>query len=340
MDSTSSLWMPSQSSTMAEEVDALFNFILGGSAVIFGLVCGAIILFLLRYRRRGKVARTDGRAHNTTIEILWTAIPTVLIIIVFFWGFKSYIRMHVTPHEAAEIKVTGQKWFWSFDYPEGATAVNELVVPVNKPIKLLMSSTDVIHSFFVPNFRMKMDVLPNRYTVTWFEATEMGEFDLYCTEFCGSGHSEMIGKVRVVDDSGYAAWLDANSNLGEGMTLVEFGEMLYERKACITCHSVDGTPKDGPSFLGRYGTEVLMSDGQQVAMDENYMRESILNPQAKIVNGYQPIMPTYQGVLKDREIDALVAFIKSVNGEETVEAPEGQADDQTDDQAIEQDDKI
>jgi cytochrome c oxidase subunit 2 len=329
MDSLSSLYLPPQSSTMAGEVDALFNFILGASAIMFGLVCGAIILFVMRYRRRGQAGRTDGTAHNTKLEIVWTAIPTVLIIIVFFWGFKSYIRMHVTPHEAKEIKVTGQKWFWSFDYPEGATSVNDLVVPVNTPIKLLMSSTDVIHSFFVPNFRIKMDVLPNRYTVTWFEATEEGEFDLYCTEFCGSGHSEMIGKVKVVSDSGFAAWVDENSSFGEGMTPVAFGELLYDSKACITCHSLDGSVMDGPSFLGRYGSEVLMSDGRRVQMDENYLRESILNPKAKIANGYQPIMPTYQGVLKDREIDALIAFIKALNGEAPAEETSDRTADET-----------
>ena len=313
MDSSSFLYLPSQSSTMAGEVDALFNFIMGASAVIFGLVVGAIILFLIRYRRRGAVGRTEDKSHSTMLEITWTAIPTVLIIIVFFWGFRSYIRMHVSPHDSMEVKVTGQKWFWSFDYPEGATAVNELVVPVNKPIKLLMSSKDVIHSFFVPNFRIKMDVLPNRYTITWFEATKTGVYDLYCTEFCGKGHSEMIGKVKVVDDSGYTAWIDANSNVGEGLTPVEFGKLLYERKACVTCHSTDGKAMDGPSFVGHFGTEVLMSDGSRVLMDENYIRESILNPKAKVVNGYQPIMPTFQGVLKDREIDALIAFIKSLN---------------------------
>lgn len=313
MDTTGSFWLPSQSSTVASDVDALFNFILGGSAVIFGLVTGAIILFLIRYRRRGKAGLTDGKAHNLAMEITWTAIPTVLIIIVFFWGFRSYIGLHVTPHESMEVKVTGQKWFWSFDYPEGASSVNELVVPVNKPVKLLMSSSDVIHSFFVPNFRIKMDVLPNRYTISWFEATHTGEFDLYCTEFCGAGHSEMIGKVKVLDDSGYVAWLDANSTLGEGMTPVEFGELLYQRKACNTCHSLDGSVKEGPSFVGRFNTEILMADGTQVTMDENYLRESILNPQAKIVNGFQPVMPTFQGLLRDREVDALIAFIKSLN---------------------------
>jgi len=313
MDSTGSFWLPPQSSTMAGEVDALFNFILYVSAVFFAIVVFSAIFFGLRYRRRGKTGLTTGKDHNLFLEIAWTAVPTVLIVIVFFWGFKDYMRMVITPAYAIEVKVTGQKWFWTFDYPEGANTVNELVVPVSQPVKLLMSSTDVIHSFFVPSFRIKMDVLPNRYSVTWFEATREGEYDLYCTEFCGKGHSEMIGKVKVVSDSAYTAWLDAATVLGEGLTLEEYGKQLYTSKACATCHTLDGSRLEGPSFLGRFGSEVLMSDGSRILMDENYMRESILNPKAKVVEGYQPVMPTFQGILKDRHIDALIAYIKKIN---------------------------
>jgi len=313
MDSSGYGWLPPQSSTTAGDVDSLFNFILGWSAVFFVIVVAAVLLFSWRYRRRGKAGLTYGKDHNLALEIVWTAIPVVLILVVFFWGFRDFMRMHVAPHDSKEIKVTGQRWFWTFDYPEGASAVNELVVPVNRPIKLLLSSADVIHSFFVPNFRIKMDVLPNRYTVAWFEATEEGDYDLYCAEFCGRGHSEMLGKVHVVSDSGYAAWIDANSSLGEGMSLEEYGAQLYRQKACVTCHSLDGSDIQGPSFKGRFGTQVLMADGSRVAMDENYMRESILSPRAKVANGYQPVMPTYQGILKDRQIDALIAYIKSLN---------------------------
>jgi len=291
----------------------LFNFILYASVVLFGIVVAGIIVFALRYRRQGKAGLTGGKDHNIVLEITWTAIPTVLILIVFFWGFKDFVKLHVVPANAIEIKVTGQKWFWSFDYPDGATAVNELIVPVNKPIKLLMSSKDVIHSFFVPNFRVKMDLLPNRYTVTWFEATQMGEYELYCTEFCGKGHSEMIGTVKVVSDSGYNAWVAASTVLGEGLTLEEYGEQLYTTRACNTCHSLDGSKIEGPSFLGRFGTQVTMQDGSTALFDENYARESILDPKARIVQGFQPVMPTFQGILKDRQVDALIAYIKSLN---------------------------
>ena len=175
-----------------------------------------------------------------------------------------------------------------------------------------MSSTDVIHSFFVPNFRIKMDVVPNRYTVTWFEATQTGEFDLFCTEFCGKGHSEMVGRVRVLSEREYNEWLESSASMGEGMTPVEYGEQLYRSKACVTCHSIDGSRMVGPSFKGRYGAMEAMADGEQVQVDENYLRESILNPRAKIVAGYDPVMPSYQGTLKDKQVDALIAYIKSL----------------------------
>lgn len=313
MDSTASSFLIPGNSTIAPEVDALFNFILIVSVILFLLVIGAMFYFSYRYRRREKGELTSPVSHNTLLEVTWTVIPTVLILIVFVWGFQSYIKMNIVPANALEIKATGQKWFWTFDYAEGANSVNDLVVPVNKPIKLLMSSQDVIHSLYVPNFRIKMDVLPNRYTITWFEATDVGEYDLYCTEFCGKGHSEMIGKVKVMTQTDYEAWIEKSSVLGEGLTLEEYGEQLYTTKACVTCHSLDGSKIQGPSFKGRYGTEVLLIDGSKVLVDENYLRESILEPRAKLVQGYEPVMPTFQGILKDRQIDALVAYIKSLN---------------------------
>ena len=195
-----------------------------------------------------------------------------------------------------EVKVTAQKWFWQFDYPDGAASTNELVVPTGVPVKLVMSSQDVIHSFFVPDFRVKMDVLPNRYTIAWFEATEPGTYDLFCTEYCGTGHSKMLGKVRAVSEPEFAAWVEQNSNIGQG----------------ITCHTVDGSPLVGPSFKGVFGHKVKLSDGRTVTADENYLRESILKPQAKVVQGFQPVMPTYQSILKPREVDALIEYIKSL----------------------------
>ena len=313
MNENGTIYLPPPSSTVAGEVDALFYFIFYASLVLFALVMMATTYFIFKYRRRGKAELTSGVAHNTKLEIAWTVIPAILVFIVFIWGFQTYLKMNVVPNDAIEIKATGQKWFWTFDYPNGANSINDLVVPVNQPVKLLLSSQDVIHSFFVPDFRVKMDVLPNRYTLTWFEATREGDFEIFCTEYCGKGHSEMLGYVKVMNDEDYQAWLEKSAiDIPEGMSLEEAGAQLYTSKACITCHSVDGRPGVAPSFKGRFGKTENMADGSSVLIDENYLRESILNPQAKVVAEYQPVMPTYQNVLKDRQIDALIAYIKSL----------------------------
>jgi cytochrome c oxidase subunit II len=316
MTDKGNLFLPPGRSTFAPDTDALFNFIYYTSIVFFAIVCFVVVYSIIRYRRRVKAELTSGVAHNTKLEIIWTLIPTVLVFIVFAWGFRGYLRMFVIPKGALEIKVTAQRWFWSFDYPNGATSVNDLVVPVGKPIKLLLSSKDVIHSFFVPDFRIKMDALPNRYTMIWFEATDTGSFNLFCTEYCGKSHSSMVGKVRVKGEREYADWLESSNKGGEGIAPADYGAQLYSQKACITCHSVDGKPGTGPSFKGVYGEEVRLEGGKSVVVDENYIRESILNPQAKVVLGYQPVMPTFQGVLKDKQIDALIAFIKSLKEKE------------------------
>jgi len=314
-DTTGTLFLPPQGSTISGSVDSLFHFILVTSTIFFLIIVLGALYFVLRYRKRANTAvqLTSGPTHSTKLELLWTIIPTILVFIVFLWGFKTYLRMHVVPGDALKIKVTAQKWFWSFDYTKsGAKSLNELVVPVGKPVELTMSSTDVIHSFYVPGFRIKMDVLPNRYTVTWFEATNAGVYDLFCAEYCGTGHSEMIGKVRAVGEREFSQWLEASSSSGEGMPLADYGAKLYSSKACVTCHTIDGTVKVGPSFKGLFGTQQVMVDGKRVLVDENYLRESILNPMAKVVAGFQPVMPSFQGLLNDKDIDALVEYIKSL----------------------------
>lgn len=317
MDSVSSLIMPPQSSTIAGDVDALFYFILYAGLVMLGIVTVLSALFVLKYRR-SKRAKTSGVDHNTTLEIIWTAIPTVLVIIVFVWGFRGFMKMNIVPKDAIEIKVTGQQWFWSFDYSDGVTTINELIVPNNKPIKLLMSSRDVIHSFFVPEFRLKMDVLPNRYTVTWFEAPRQGTYNVFCAEFCGKGHSAMIGSVKVVGQAEYVAWLEEGAALSSDLPPEVLGAKLFVAKACNTCHKMDGSSSTGPPLNNIYGHAVPLENGTEITVDENYLRESMLNPSAKVVAGFQPVMPTYQGLLRNHEIDALIAYIKSLQkGEES-----------------------
>ncbi|MBN1479918.1 cytochrome c oxidase subunit II [candidate division KSB1 bacterium] len=312
-DTTGTLFLPPQSSTLAGEVDALFNFVLYVSIVFFLIIVLGSAYFALRYRKRRTEQLDTAPSHSAALELAWTIIPVILVFTTFFWGFKVYLKMHIVPKDAIEVKVTAQKWFWSFDYTkENVNSVNELVVPVNKPVQLTMSSTDVIHSFYVPGFRIKMDVLPNRYTVTWFEASNPGSYDLFCSEYCGSGHSEMIGKVRAVSDRDYKEWLDSVGLGGEEIPLIELGAKAYSAKACNTCHSIDGRPGIGPSFKGHFGSQQKMADGTTVTVDENYVRESILNPNAKVVQGYQSVMPSYQGLLKGREIDALIEYIKSL----------------------------
>jgi len=312
MDTTGTIFLPPGQSTISGEVDSLFYFILYMSIFFFVLVVALSIYFAIRYRRKGELTKTSGATHNVKLEIAWTVIPLILVMIVFAWGFNAYMRLNIVPKDALEIKVTGQKWFWSFDYPEGASSVNELVVPVDRPVKLLLSSKDVIHSFYVPDFRIKMDVLPNRYTITWFQAKNVGTYNLFCAEYCGRGHSEMIGTVKVVNEREFADWIEAGSGSGEGVSPLELGAQLYKSKACYTCHTTDGGPKVGPSFKGIFGHETELESGGKVKVDENYIRESILEPRAKVVKGFQPVMPTYQGLLKDKQIDALIAYIKSL----------------------------
>jgi len=312
MDTTATLFLPPSQSTIAPDVDALFYFILYVALGFLVIVVGGMTVFIVRYRRRGEDRLTSGVAHNTKLEIAWALVPAVLAIIVFAWSLRLYLTMHVAPKDALEIKVTGQKWFWSFDYPNGAATINELVVPAGKPITLLMSSKDVIHSFYVPDFRIKMDVLPNRYTSTWFEAPYAGEHNLFCAEYCGTSHSSMIGRVRVLPEREYAEWLEKGGGSGQGMSLAEYGKQLYTSKACNTCHRVDKAAFTGPGFADIYGRPVSLAGGGSSIADDNYLRESILNPQAKIVAGYQPVMPTYQGLLDNRQVDALIAYIKSL----------------------------
>ncbi|MBD3274386.1 MAG: cytochrome c oxidase subunit II [Candidatus Marinimicrobia bacterium] len=322
MDTTGTFWMPPGASTVAGSVDALFYFIYWASVAFFVIVVGLAIFFAIRYRRRpGRETATSHQDVNIKLEIIWTAIPLILVTIVFAWGFRTYMEMQIVPRDAVEIKVTGRQWMWLFDYPNGKTAINELVVPEDTPIKLLMSSEDVIHSFYIPQFRVKKDVVPNRYTITWFEATTAGTYDLYCAEFCGDSHSEMLATVEVVSQDEYASYLEgaAQQEGGGQESLVSLGQDLYTARACNTCHSLDGSPNVGPTFQNLYGHEVELSDGSTVTADENYIRQSILEPSADIVQGYQAVMPTYQGLLSEREIDGIIAYLKSISDVESIE---------------------
>jgi cytochrome c oxidase subunit II len=306
-----SVWFPEGASQGAEQVDRLFFFVLTISVFFFFVILSAMTLFTFRYRRRDPSEVSHGSHHNTWLEITWSVIPGIIVAVIFVWGFLAYLNMRTPPDGAYEIQVIARKWSWSFVYPNGHVD-SDLHVPIDRPVRLVMSSDDVIHSLFVPAFRIKMDLVPGRYTETWFEANRVGEYTLYCAEYCGTQHSTMLARVVVHPSGEFEPWLEKAANLLETLTPVEAGEVLYLRRGCAQCHSVDGSAKSGPTFLGAYGTTQLMTSGASVVIDENYLRESILEPQAKIRAGYKPVMPTYQGQLRDEEIAALIAYIKSL----------------------------
>jgi cytochrome c oxidase subunit 2 len=312
MTGNGTLQLPPQASTVAHQVDSLYYFIFWGSVFFFVLIVGLSTIFVLRYRRRAGQKLEPSTSHNTPLELAWTLIPLALVIVVFVWGFRGYMTLAVAPGNSLQYNVTGKKWLWEVTHPNGNVAVNEMTVPVGQPVKVTLRSEDVIHSFYIPAFRVKQDALPNRYTTLWFEATLPGDYDLFCAEYCGTGHSEMLGKVHVLPATDFQKWLEAGSGPGPGMSLAQWGEQLYKSKACITCHSIDGSVKTGPSFQGIFGHSVDLADGITVTADENYIRQSILDPGSQVVKGFQPVMPTYAGTLKPQDIDGLIEYIKSL----------------------------
>jgi cytochrome c oxidase subunit II len=305
-------WMPTKASTTAQDVDWVFYLIYGISVFFFALITFLMTLFVIRYRRtRSRREAEASPAHNTALEVTWSVIPTIIVIGIFWMGFKVFLDIATPPANAYEILVTGQRWSWEFTYPNGHVD-GTLHVPVDTPVQLVMTSEDVIHSFFVPAFRVKRDVVPGRYTKTWFEATRAGEYDIFCAEYCGTNHSTMLAKVVVHPPGDFETWLAEASDFLERMSPAEAGERLYISRGCAQCHSVDGRPGIGPTFQGVFSHEVVLRDGSRVLADEDYLRESILEPNAKVVAGFDPVMPTYQGRLSDREITAIIEYIKTL----------------------------
>lgn len=304
--------LPPAKSTTAEATDALFHFINVTSVILLIGITIAIIFFAIKYRRRSDEDVTPVISHNSKLEITWSVIPLILVMIVFGWGLTGYVALSTPPDDAYEIRVVAKSWLWEFHYNTGHVSVNELHVPANRPVKLIMSSDDVIHSFYIPDYRIKRDVLPNRYTSVWFEALEAGESIIYCTEYCGTAHSNMLATTYVHDQEDFDTWLATAGSADDDRDPVELGEELITRNACNTCHSVDGTRLQGPSFQGLWGTEREMQDGEIVVFDENYVRESILEPNARITSGYAPVMPSYAGTLNDRQIDAIIEYLKTL----------------------------
>ena len=314
-----SVWLPTDASTLAPEYDSLFYFVLWTSVIIFVGVVAAMVWFTYKYRRQSPDERPELVEESKLMEISWVVIPTILVLIVFTWGFRAFIKFGVAPPDAYEITVRGQQWSWLYTYPNGVQS-SELHVPVDRPVRLRMSSTDVLHSFAVPAFRIKQDVLPNRYSYLWFESTETGAFDIFCTEYCGTSHSDMGGKVIVQSQAEFNQWLE-EAGTPEDMPLPQLGEPVYQQQGCQGCHSVDGSGGIGPTFQDLYGEERQFADGTSAVADENYLRSSILNPGENIVEGYQNIMPASYGSLSERELSGLVAYIKSLSDAAAEEEP-------------------
>jgi cytochrome c oxidase subunit II len=305
--------LPPAKSPTAEITDALFYFINVASLIFIVSITAAIIWFAWKYRRRSEEDVTPVISHNSKLEITWSVIPLILVMIVYGWGFSGYVNLATPPSDAYEIRVVGKSWLWEFHYQNGNVSINELHVPANRPVKLIMSSDDVIHSFYVPDFRVKRDVLPNRYSSLWFEANEAGESVIFCTEYCGRAHSDMIATVIAHEPQEFENWLETAGSADDNLEPAELGEQLTNRYACVTCHSVDGSEIQGPSFQGLFGADRTLESGETVTADENYIRESILEPNAKVVQGYEPVMPSFSGSLNDRQVDAIIEYIKTLD---------------------------
>ncbi len=299
-------FFPEQASTMAPRTDALLFFLVGVSAFFSVIIGCTVIYFAIKYRRRSDLDRPPRIRSPLLLEVVWIAVPLGLTMIMFSWGADLYTQIKRPPDNATEVFVVGKQWMWKIQHMEGVREINELHVPVGRPIKLTMTSEDVIHSFFVPAFRVKQDVVPGRYTTTWFEASKVGDYTLFCAQYCGTDHARMIGRIIVMEPSAYDAWL-SNS---PGIAVASLGEKLFEQLGCVACHRVT-TPR-GPSLVGLFGRQVHLQNGATVIADDAYLRESILDPAAKIVAGYQPIMPTFKGLVSEEGLVQLIAYMKSL----------------------------
>lgn len=338
---------PEQASTVAGRVDTLYYFLVAISIFFTVLIVTVLIYFAVKYRRRSNYERPRPIAGSLALETVWAVIPFGIVMTLFVWGASIYFTISRPPENAMEIYVIGKQWMWKFQHPEGKREINNLHIPVGRPVKLTMISQDVIHDLFVPAFRVKMDVLPGRYTTMWFEATRPGKYHLFCAEYCGTQHSGMIGQVIAMEPLQYQAWLSKDETLpvlvtsvertpdtsadqkspispeeaGTGLesastggSLASEGEALFQELGCNVCHR-PGSQGRGPDLTGIYGKSVQLQSGETVIVDENYLRESVLNPQAKIVAGFRPLMPPYEGRINEEELVRLIEYIKSLGKE-------------------------
>jgi cytochrome c oxidase subunit 2 len=311
---------PEQASSVAQYVDALYLGLVAITGAVSLLVWLVIFIFAIKYRRRPDNELAQEQEPPAALEATWIIIPSIIFMFIFVAGAWVYFRIQRVPSNAIEVYATGRQWMWKFQHPSGQREINTLHVPVNRPIKITMASEDVIHSLWFPAFRVKTDVLPNRYRTMWFEATKVGRYHIFCAEYCGTLHSGMIGWVEVMEPTAYQRWLAGGS---EG-SLASQGEKLFEKFACNTCHMQTSGAR-GPNLVGLYGKTIPLADGRSVVADDNYIRESILNPQAKIAAGFQPIMPTFQGQVSEDELLRLLAYVRTLGTQQPQATPVGSA---------------
>ena len=310
--------VPDSASTFSWQVDALY-FYLSGVTLFFSLLISAVLIFfVIRYRRRTpwEIPRPVAGSHK--LETVWTVIPFLIAMTMFAWGARVYFNQYKTPADAVEIYVVGKQWMWKLQHATGQREINQLHVPVGRKIKLIMTSEDVIHDFFVPAFRTKADVVPGKYTTLWFEATTPGTYHLFCAEYCGMNHSGMTGSVVVMEPREFDNWLSGNTGTS---TPAAAGQQLFQSLGCASCHGANGEGGRGPVLAGVFGQKTQLQNGETQTVDEAYIRESITNPQAKLVAGFGPIMPTFQGQVSEDQLLQLVAFIKSLPAGSQIQQP-------------------
>lgn len=318
-------YLPEQASEFAPRVDWINNLITDISVFFTLAIVGAMIYMAIIYRKRKGVDHETPRIEGShLLEFIWTAVPTVICIFVAAYGFVIYEDIRNIPNDkdAITINVQAQKWKWDFEYSNGKKTTGEWTVPVNEPVKLIMTSTDVLHSFFVPVMRVKQDVIPKQYTYLWFKPVKTGVYHTFCTEYCGTNHSGMLAKLNVVSRAEYDRWLadDSEALKMSRMKPSDIGKELYVKKTCNACHSLDGSRLVGPSFLKLFGREEELEGGEKIKVDENYIKNSIINPNAQIVKGFPPNqMPSFQGQVSDDEIHGIIEFIKTLDGSQKVE---------------------
>lgn len=302
---------PPSASSVATEVDLLYLFITAVSAFFVVLVAALVVIFAIKFRRRHPDEVGADIHGSLVLELTWTFIPFVLAMVMFFWGADLFFRLARPPVDSMEIFVVGKQWMWKVQHPTGVREINEMHVPIGRNVKITLGSEDVIHDYSIPAFRVKMDAVPGKLTTLWFKAEKAGTYHLFCAEFCGTKHSGMIGQVIAMEPHEYEAWLSGGT-AGAAVPPAQAGEKLFGELACLTCHRLDGTPGVGPSLAGVFGSQVPLSDGSTVLADDNFLRESIMVPTAKVVRGFQPVMPPFQGLVSEEQLLQLIAYIKTL----------------------------